>query len=86
MPVDAEMLLPLALRVFGNSGTALPLTDSAVYADAAIASDLSRLTVPFRVQYEGRLTASSKHPGSECATLDVTQVGRNHSLDRLIRR
>jgi hypothetical protein len=40
MPVHDGTLLPLAFRVFGNAGTALPLRDSAVHADAAAASDV----------------------------------------------
>ena len=40
MPVHDGRLAPLALRVFGHFGAALPLTDATVHADAAAASGL----------------------------------------------
>jgi hypothetical protein len=43
MPVDGDLLIPLALRVFGNSGSALPVTDETVLADASVAAEMQLL-------------------------------------------
>jgi hypothetical protein len=39
MPVDDGHLVPLALRVYGSSGSALPVTDTTVLAAAAAAAN-----------------------------------------------
>ena len=43
MPVDGDLLIPLALRVFGNSGSALPVADETVLADASVAAGMQLL-------------------------------------------
>jgi hypothetical protein len=57
MPVHDGTLAPLALRTFGHSGTALPLIDATVHADAAAASGLP-------------LAAESPFPGVIRRTVD----------------
>jgi hypothetical protein len=57
MPVHDGRLVPLALRIFGHSGTALPVIDATVHADAAATSGLP-------------LAAESPFPGVIRRTID----------------
>jgi len=63
MPIDGHRLVPVGLRVFGSFGSALPVTDSTVLADAAAVvnvplADATPLSVVIERTVDALFTAS----------------------------